>query len=333
MTHARVIESAEFIANNATHVSIPKDSIRNAAQQLVEMMKQKQYSSACWKQNELTPSVADENSLNWIFIIDTLNFCFWAKTPEELFAVTYKGKRYTGYWSLCACINRALDEGVALTDANFLANLQRETIEHIFRSDNGQAVPLLEKRLSVLREAGQVLQSKFQGSFRNCVAQANRSASKLVDLVVENFSSYRDQTEYKGKAVYFYKRAQILVADIWACFEGEGLGQFDDIDTITMFADYRVPQALRFFGLLEYSSELEKRLTEDPYLPSGDPLEVEIRGCSIWSVELLKRCIIESFNVKSVNCIILDFFLWDYAIEHKQEMTSIPIHKTSSVFY
>lgn len=36
--------------------------------------------------------------------------------------------------------------------------------------------------------------------------------------------------------VRFYKRAQILVADLWACFEGESYGHFHDIDTITMFA-------------------------------------------------------------------------------------------------
>ena len=40
-------------------------------------------------------------------------------------------------------------------------------------------------------------------------------------------------------AVALYKRAQILIADLWLCFDGEGLGQFDDIDTVTMFADYR----------------------------------------------------------------------------------------------
>jgi hypothetical protein len=39
--------------------------------------------------------------------------------------------------------------------------------------------------------------------------------------------------------VSFWKRAQILVADIWACFEGKGLGTFHDIDSLTMFADYR----------------------------------------------------------------------------------------------
>lgn len=36
--------------------------------------------------------------------------------------------------------------------------------------------------------------------------------------------------------VRFYKRAQILVADLWACFEGESYGGFHDIDGVTMFA-------------------------------------------------------------------------------------------------
>jgi len=40
-------------------------------------------------------------------------------------------------------------------------------------------------------------------------------------------------------AVSFYKRAQIVVADIWNCFDGKGLGAFRDIDAVTMFADYR----------------------------------------------------------------------------------------------
>jgi hypothetical protein len=40
-------------------------------------------------------------------------------------------------------------------------------------------------------------------------------------------------------AVHLLKRAQILVADVWACFGGTGLGAFNDMHRITMFADYR----------------------------------------------------------------------------------------------
>ena len=61
-------------------------------------------------------------------------------------------------------------------------------------------------------------------------------------------------------SVAFYKRAQILIADVWACCEGEGLGAFTDIDDITMFADYRsVTMATgksfdSVFGLFSFST-------------------------------------------------------------------------------
>lgn len=87
--------------------------------------------------------------------------------------------------------------------------------------------------------------------------------------------------------VYLYKRAQILVADLWAAFQGRGYGAFDDIDAITMFADYRVPQSLLYFGILKYSEELESALKRHELLQSGEEREVEIRGCSIWAVEVV----------------------------------------------
>lgn len=43
-------------------------------------------------------------------------------------------------------------------------------------------------------------------------------------------------TRYEGREIRFLKRAQILVADLWACFDGGGYGRFDDIGVITMFA-------------------------------------------------------------------------------------------------
>ena len=61
----------------------------------------------------------------------------------------------------------------------------------------------------------------------------------MVQLVVDHFPCFRDGATFAGRRVFILKRAQILVADVWALFEGKGLGEFADIDTITMFADYR----------------------------------------------------------------------------------------------
>ena len=82
-------------------------------------------------------------------------------------------------------------------------------------------------------------------------------------------------------SVTFYKRAQILIADIWGCFEGMGHGYFADIDSITMFADYRVPQVLKFYNVIEYAEDLKSFLKRNAMLSSGARFEVEIRAASI----------------------------------------------------
>lgn len=89
-----------------------------------------------------------------------------------------------------------------------------------------------------------MINENFDGKICNIVKGANNSALKLVEILVDSFSSFRDQSTFLDRAVYFRKRAQIFVADVWACFEGDSYGKFTDIDEITMFADYRVPQVI-----------------------------------------------------------------------------------------
>lgn len=71
---------------------------------------------------------------------------------------------------------------------------------------------------------------------------------------------FRDTVVYNGMLVHFYKRAQILVGDVWAAYgrhtminsaaEGSDDNPFSfyDMKELTMFADYRVPQILRHMG-------------------------------------------------------------------------------------
>lgn len=78
-------------------------------------------------------------------------------------------------------------------------------------------------------------------------------------MVASTFSGFRDHAIYNGKQVFFYKRAQIFAGDIWGAFHGKGLGFFTDVDNLTMFADYRVPQILRHWNILKYSDSLSKK--------------------------------------------------------------------------
>jgi hypothetical protein len=84
-------------------------------------------------------------------------------------------------------------------------------------------------------------------------SSASDAAQQLIEAAVWIYFPYSLQ-------LFFYKRAQIFVGDVYGAFGGKGLGCFADIDQLTMFADYRVPVVLRLMGLLQYSPELQRQV-------------------------------------------------------------------------
>ncbi|EPY82404.1 kinesin family member 27 isoform 3-like protein [Camelus ferus] len=317
-------ESAKFIAENSRDVFIDGGGVRRVAELLLAKAAGPELRVGGWKAlHELNPRAADEAAVNWVFVIDTLNFSFWSEHDEHKSLVGYRGKTYSGYWSLCAAVNRALDEGIPITSASYYATVTLDQVRHILRSDTDVPMPLIEERHRILNETGRILLEKFEGSFLNCVRKSEKSAQKLMHLVVESFPSYRDVTQFEGKRISFYKRAQILVADTWSVLEGKGDGCFKDISSITMFADYRLPQVLVYLGALKYSDELLEKLLKGEMLSYGSRQEVEIRGCSLWCVELIRDCLLELIEEKGekssdeINSILLDYYLWDYARDHR----------------
>jgi hypothetical protein len=171
-----------------------------------------------------------------------------------------------------------MKEGIEITSASFLSKISLEQLENILRSDDGETkAPLLEERIECLHQVSSKLLEKYDGNFENVVKAAAGSAQKLLRLIVDDFPCFRDEAVYDGQRVSIYKRAQILVGDVYACYQGEGLGHFEDInETITMFADYRVPQVLVHFGSLIYKDELMNDLKSDKLLENGEPKEVEV---------------------------------------------------------
>ncbi|CAD7014308.1 queuosine salvage protein [Ceratitis capitata] len=330
-------ESGEHIVKNAKFVTVIPEGIERLANEVVSRLKSGELDPKNFSQNDVHPKCDDAHAIEWIFVVDTLNFCFW--TPNDY--TKYKVDGYTGYFALCAAINRAMLEGIDITNAAYYSKIDVDTLRKVFRSDDGvTSVPLFEKRLSCFHEVGTRLLENWQGKFENVIRAANNSAERLLQLVVSEFPCFRDEADFEGKRVSLYKRAQILIGDIWSCFEGKGLGKFNNLEKITMFADYRVPQVLIHFGSLVYKPELLEVLNKDTILENGDPREVEIRGASIYIVEQAKDIILKKMadkelelNKEHVNSILIDHFLWDYRRKHADELEHIPFHKVLSVYY
>jgi Potential Queuosine, Q, salvage protein family len=107
-----VLEGVEHVYDNSIDVAIDMRATKAAATNIYDMMEQKGYSAANWAQHELHPKTKDETTVAFIFTMDLLNFSFWSDKPdEERFAVEYRGKKWTGYWSMVASLQRALEEG------------------------------------------------------------------------------------------------------------------------------------------------------------------------------------------------------------------------------
>ena len=149
------------------------------------------------------------------------------------------GTMHTGYYSLCAAIRKAIENGLPLLDPAFCCKLTLADVQGIFKSATSTEIPLLEKRLEVFHEFGSVLSAKFDGSFATCVKKANKDAVALVKIITDNFPCFQDYAVFQGSNVSFLKRAQI--ADIYGCFNSKSWGEFDNIEGLTKFADYRVP--------------------------------------------------------------------------------------------
>lgn len=72
-----------------------------------------------------------------------------------------------------------------------------DQVKHVFRSDTEVPIPLIEERHRLLNESGTVLLEKFGGSFLTCVKMSEKSAQKLLHLVLQNFPSYRDEAVFE----------------------------------------------------------------------------------------------------------------------------------------
>jgi len=326
-----VLDSALYAVTHAQDVTIKEEGIRSSAAFIHMSMREKAYSQETWSSHALHPKTKSKETLYFIFFLDLMNFSFWS--DSEKFTVRYGGQLWTGYWSLCALIHRAKDENFPLLDPPWWGVASDLDLRHCFRGETTCQIPLLHERIQILRESSALLASHYDGSVERLIECAEYSARRLVCQLVSIFPSFRDSHQYHGRTIKLYKRAQILVADLWACFGGSSYGKFDDIDEITMFADYRVPQILHGLDCLAYSDRLLHTLRNGIEIACGSDEEIEVRACSIWAVELICREI-RLISRTAFNAILVDFYLWDLAkAREKEGAISIPCHKTRCIFY
>ena len=110
---------------------------------------------------------------------------------------------------------------------------------------------------------------------------------------------------------------------------GKGWGAFNDMENLTCFADYKLPQVLRQLGILDYTSFLEQNIDRKILLKQGSPEEVEIRANTIWAVDLIRQEL--EVKGKGLKAYEIDWILWNMG--QGKGFKVRPYHRTLTIFY
>lgn len=272
----------------------------------------------------------------YVLVLDALNFCFWpSKTAME-------------YDTLAVGLKKALEADPAAFSAEKLMAMTPELLRSWFTPHD---MPNAEERARKLQEVGTVLQRDYKGQAAELVKAAGGSACRLVELLTSSFPGFRDEAVYGGRQIFLYKRAQICVADIWAAYgrkreAGSSPYAFLDIEQLTCFADYRIPQLFRAMDIFVYTSKLGSIVDLKGELEAGSDMEVEIRACTVYAVEALRAAVnkrIEAAGAAAggagaaaqvahpLTSVEVDWYLWQQGEAKKDAI--LPHHRTLTVFY
>ena len=207
-----------------------------------------------------------------------------------------------------------------------LASLTPADCAEVFdQPAEGPTADLLGLFASALNDLGRLLQREYDGSAAALVEAAEGSAERLV-LLLDRMPFFHDVERHPvlDIDVPFFKRAQLCAADLAGAFDGKGLGRFDDLDQLTLFADNLVPHVLRVDGVLVLDPALEQRIAAEDLLAPGSAEEVELRAVAVHAVERLA-------GLTGRPAHALDLLLWNRGQEPRYK--AIPRPRCRCVFY
>ncbi|GAC1615535.1 MAG: hypothetical protein NVS4B7_08090 [Ktedonobacteraceae bacterium] len=229
-----VLTTTYNVVKQGAYVRIDTEQIRQLVSQWIKQSPAGTIAAPTWY-NAYHFNDGTERTVNWLLVLDALNFCFWAEKGHPRWTIEYQGATLNGYLAEAAALTRAIEEDIPIWNAEYLSTISEEDLASIFRGQ--QSIPLFEQRLFNVREVGRVLLERYAGQFVHAIEQAERNAVKLALLLARDFSSFNDVALYRNSEVRFFKRAQICVADLHGSFGGKGWGALTGIDQLTAFAD------------------------------------------------------------------------------------------------
>jgi hypothetical protein len=266
----------------------------------------------------------DRDTLAFFLTLDTINF------GSGYFPHLKKRPGMSGYFTVASSLTDHYRAHGPIPPHR-LADFSADDCATLFGQDRSDRAvgELMQLFATALNDLGHLVIQSHGGLFTNLVESANHSAERLVRVLSE-MKFFRDVERYGEIQVPFYKRAQLTAADLSLALNGRGLGKFDDLNRLTIFADNLVPHVLRIDGILDYEDQLAERIDREELIPPGSEEEIEIRACAVDAVERMAQSL--TSRKSRVTAAGLDYVLWNRG-QQKYYKTIKPRHRSRCVFY
>ncbi len=187
--------------------------------------------------------------------------------------------------------------------------------------DGGALEELMARFAAALNDLGSFV-ADAGGSAEAVLERCDHSAVRLAETLT-GMPFYADQEWYGGRAVSFYKRAQITPADLYR----HGLWSFTDLHRLTAFADNLVPHVLRVEGVVILHPDLATMIDRRERLEPGSGPEVEMRAAAVVAVDHM----VASIDRPNVWALHVDEWLWERG--GGARFKAVPRPRARSVFY
>ena len=302
------MDELKYVVDNSNYVKINYDKIDD----FINNLKDTKY--VHWKE-DTNLNLSEKEWILLVFIIESMNFCFWKKPKWK---IEYNNELITGSNALFYSVIKEVENNSNFLNIDYLNNLDFNSFKDIFRGE--EECSLIEKRYNNFKEAVSYIKNNdFYNELFNI-----KSDLELRNYIVNNFSHFKDESIYKGKTIGFYKRATLLVNDLYNV-SNTIKNNINNVDNLTGCADYAIPRIFRDYGLLVYSDELANMIDSEELIEHDSEMEIEIRANMLYIIELIK----DKLNNK-INSVELDSIIWDMGHRIPRKSNS---HHTITIYY
>lgn len=306
-----IIICCNYVSKNSKHVTIDEEKLNHFVENIKDIKMNHWLSSSPFGLLDL----AVETIINFLLIYESINFSFWG---EPKWTIDTNFGKLDGSIALLYVLLQYVKESKS-TD---FSNISKKDFLKILKGNI--KIPLFEERFKIVKEVSAIVNDKMQGNFYQYIKDIT-SDIELFETIIANFPSFKDERLYNKQTIYFYKLAQLLTSDILHIKEQKEKIKVNYTHLVGC-ADYKIPQVLREFGILNYDNKLAKIVDNHSEISINSIYEVEIRANMITVINMINK----KLNYKYCRIDINDFI---YMQKNNKNFKMRPYHLTRCTNY